>query len=129
MWFNHRGTVLGVNLDLVKEQRITFEALCGIVQLHKERYDLKNFMGRTTNKRLIKILYKQLTDIEFELQTLWGFELNQIRHMSFLWPHCTCPKMDNRDAFPHVQYYSSNCILHEDYVKEKINQDVTFKDL
>jgi hypothetical protein len=116
MWIKHKDKVLGINLDLIREQKIDFDTLCEIVKLHKIRSDLfdilTSIIDPTIESALIRILFKQLREIEFELQILWGFPTNEIMHRSYLLPHCTCPKLDNRDAFPHIQYKDGGCPLH-----------------
>jgi hypothetical protein len=112
MWFTHRGHRLGVNADLIRERKLDFDTVSQIVALHKERYDLFTLLVKTKNRTFMKILFNQLTQVEFELQMLWGFEPNAIRHRSYLWPKCTCPKSDNDDAFPEIQWIDLKCPLH-----------------
>ena len=50
---------------------------------------------------------------EFDLQDLWGFTPDPNYHMFWTMEGCTCPKMDNRDAWGtpyHV--YSGSCPIH-----------------
>lgn len=126
MWYQHRGETLGISLDFVKEQRVTFETLCQIVTLHKERYDLFDLLRRTKDRTFMKILFNQITEIEYELQMLWGFEPNAIHHKSWRWPNCKCPQMDKQDWYPVAQVYNSRCPLHRDliFTKNKINKNV-----
>jgi hypothetical protein len=108
----HKNTVLGINLSLAMDQHLDFDTFCAIVALHKERYDLNQIFDKLTDPILIRMVFVQLREIEFELQYLWGFPSNEIYHRSFYWSHCKCPKMDNADAFPLMQYKSGNCPLH-----------------
>ena len=112
MVIKHRDAYLLLNIDLVKDQRVDFDTLCDIVSLSKERYDLFELLKVTKDKTLMRIIFVQLRNIEFELQFLWGFPENEIRHKSFYWPHCSCPQLDNRDGFPHVQWKDEKCPLH-----------------
>lgn len=121
MWFKHRDKTLGINLDLVKDQRITFEELCEIVSLQKERADLFQILwdNDTDNKKFLKIIFNQLTQIEYELQMLWGFEPNSVHHKSWRWPHCTCPYHDNQDAYPYMTWRDIKCPFHGDEIEQK----------
>lgn len=118
MWFQHRNKTLGINLDLVKHQRITFETLCAIIALQKERCDFFSLLEATNDRKLIKILFKQLTEIEYELQMLWGFEPDARFHNSWMWPKCTCPYSDNRHMPPGLQWVNENCPLHGRTIKK-----------
>ena len=40
------------------------------------------------------------TDIQYKLQDAWGFERDSNYHRFWDLPHCTCPVMDNNDAYP-----------------------------
>lgn len=119
MWFQHRDKTLGINLDLVADQKITFETFCEIILLHKERYDLFEELRKTKDETLMKIIFNQLTEIEYEIQMLWGWQPNAIMHRSYLWPHCKCPTMDNRDAYPVAQYVDKHCPLHGEGTPKK----------
>lgn len=112
MYFKHRGVIMGVNLNLAIGQRISFEDLEGIVKGHKLRYDLLQLLKNTEDETLMRIIFEQLRQNEFELQYLWGFPASEPYHRSFEWPHCKCPKWDNRDAYPFNQIISAECPLH-----------------
>lgn len=127
MWFKHRNTTLGIPFSFMETQKITFEELCEIVKLHKERYDLHCLLTSTKDEVFMVILFNQLTQIEYELQMLWGFETNRIWHRSWEWSHCSCPKMDNRDAFPYRQYATVGCPLHDQFVFKTIEDIINNK--
>lgn len=125
MWFTHRDKNLGINLDFVKEQRITFETFCQIIILHKERADLFDLLMRREDRSLIKIIFNQLTQIEFELQMLWGFEPDAREHKSWRWPRCECPYSDNRHMPYGLQWVTETCPLHgstEKKIAPKLNK-------
>ena len=63
-------------------------------------------------KILMKIIFNQITGIEFKLQMLWGFEPNAMHHNSWMWPQCTCPYLDNRHMPPGMMWVTENCPLH-----------------
>jgi len=57
---------------------------------------------------------------EYRLQALWGFPLDSKYHKFWEMPGCTCPKMDNDDAYP-TGYYtrSGDCPLHGEHTWQK----------
>lgn len=121
MLIKYKDDYLSINLDLVANQNIDFDTMCEIVALHKERYDLRSLFAATKDKTLIRMLFVLLRNIEFELQILWGFEPNESWHGAFRWPHCTCPKWDNREAYPHYFIISGGCPLHgADLIPDKV---------
>jgi hypothetical protein len=73
-------------------------------------------MIRETNDPVeLKELAKDITECEFELQSLWGFTKDAKFHRFWETPKCICAKMDNEDAYP-TGYYSItlSCPLHGD---------------
>lgn len=60
----------------------------------------------------LRTIYASWVRNEFDLQKAWGFPLRAAYHRFWEFPGCTCPTMDNRDSYPHMQYHSSTCLLH-----------------
>lgn len=61
----------------------------------------------------VKKADKLLTEIEFGLQEIWGFEKDAKFHKFWLRPKCLCPIMDNQDRHPFGTYiFNSDCPLH-----------------
>lgn len=115
--YTHRGKRYGVPFSLIEAQGIRFEQLCKIIELQKEREDLFEIMRRG-GITLAKIAAKQVTQIEYELQNLWGFSLDFGYHKHWNHPGCKCPQMDNRDMYPYGAIISGGCELHN-YLLEK----------
>lgn len=118
MWFKHRNKLLAISLDLVKENRVTFEDFCEIVRLRKERDDLFTLLRTTDDKTFMKIIFNQLTEIEFELQMLWGFEPDKSFHKSWTWPKCECPYWENRHMPRGIQWVYKHCPIHGTEIKK-----------
>jgi type I site-specific restriction-modification system R (restriction) subunit len=60
------------------------------------------------------IYYKKLTDIEFNMQLLYGEEEDISYHRFWETPKCTCPKIDNLEIFPfNNPIFDSNCPIHK----------------
>jgi hypothetical protein len=70
-------------------------------------------------------MYAHLIEtIEFQLQKYWGFPQDSNFHSWWnLVPQCTCPMLDNKDAWGVHKIINGNCPIHgeksEDIPKEK----------
>lgn len=113
MWFKHRDKTLGINLDLVKDMKLTFEELCQLIECHKIRSDLFEFLEFTNDRKLIKIIFHQLIELEMEIQMIWGFEPNVNKTNSYKWPKCICPYSDNTIMPDELRWVNLNCPLHD----------------
>ena len=113
MLYTHKGNTYTIPVMLLLRQNISHEELCAIVKLQKERLDLIEFLEKTTDPILMKIIYHQITELNYDLQILWGFETNEFRYASYDLPHCTCPKIDNdEDAHLGLMWINDSCPLH-----------------
>lgn len=62
----------------------------------------------------LTIFDKKLTDIEFNIQTLYGIDEDINYHRFWEIPKCTCPKIDNSLKFPKGDYdYDEECPIHK----------------
>ena len=70
-------------------------------------------MELSEDKEEVRRLDKIVTQIEFQLQTLWRFKQDETMHRWFERPKCSCPKMDNSEMLgTGVRYTNPNCIIH-----------------
>lgn len=88
------------NLDEIKETH--WLKLLMYSMLRETSFDVK----------LMKSLAKDLVEIEYHLQSLWKFPLDSKFHRFWEYPKCACPKLDNYDAYPYMQYTNLSCMLH-----------------
>jgi hypothetical protein len=99
---SHMGCVLQWN----KEEQ-TWECPC-----HGSRFSADGKV--LDNPELYDDPVKRIEEIEYLLQSTWGFPENKASHS--YWNKikgCTCPKDDNFFAFgTGVRYYNRNCIWH-----------------
>lgn len=123
-----------INLELAKEMGITDENILQIDALHTKRdeYMIKledlNEAHKTqiSLKTIAKVedlmgYYGELmTNLERELQKLWGFDTD-VRYTRF-WnlAGCVCPKMDNEDPLMMGPIYSGACHLHGAVVNREV---------
>jgi len=105
--------VLTLNSRLAKIQCVSEEQIRNLKYLHYEKYKLFEQCKVQTDVNLLRMLAAMLELIEYELQRNWNFPLNKNFHKFWNIPGCSCPKMDNEDAFPTGYYvHSDSCLIH-----------------
>ena len=117
----YKDRSIKINSSLVKQKKINDETLNKIKELHLSKLkifdEIENYKIETGND--IVILHKlanKLTEIEFQLQELWGFNKDADFHRFWLTPKCICPKMDNEENYGDIySIISDNCPLHGKY--------------
>jgi ribosomal protein S15P/S13E len=58
--------------------------------------------------------YKKLTDIEYNMQLLYGEEEDISKHLFWHTPKCTCPKIDNIEIYPSKNpIFDNKCPIHK----------------
>ena len=82
--------------------------------MHELKAGVYEQITLTDDSKKLKELAQELRGIEFKLQELWGFPQDGNFHRFWEAPKCKCPKMDNKDRYPHRQIISSKCPLHGD---------------
>lgn len=114
--YDDKGNLVSkINQALVKRQGIGDERLAKIQALHERRYLLIQEMEQLPRESgfLLKIGAEAITEIDYELQELWGFERNREYHRFWELPHCTCPKMDNNERYGTGMYIiNQDCPIH-----------------
>lgn len=103
--------VLMLNKALLDQQNC-WDNLEAIKDAHVIKLCIYEIIQDEKDTEALKTLAQDLTEIEFYLQELWGFSKDSRYHRFWLYPKCECPKMDNEDDYPHLQYYNAGCPLH-----------------
>lgn len=95
-----------LNARLVAQKGLSNEDVEMIKGLHLVRLVIEESME--TAEFTLKELYSDWLENQRQLQKAWKFTLddNYIRFWEV--PQCSCPKMDNEDAYP-TGYYTVNC--------------------
>ena len=103
--------------DLIKDLHNIGESLVDIID--KMEYHRRSIKENPTqyNKAVgsLQKCIQTLEQLEFAMQSLWGFEQNELKHTWWLYPNtCTCPKLDNRDPafFGRGRIIVEDCPLH-----------------
>ena len=106
---------MSINMELAARQRLSESAIADIQAGHIYREFLVARMASTDDKSSLKSLFAAWTENEFHLQRLWKFTEDANYHKWWYVPKCTCPKLDNNDAYPYGYYVkSTNCPVHGD---------------
>lgn len=87
-----------------------------ILDLHIKRHEIMQMMRDCApdDYEALASHRDELTMTEYGLQAAWGFPQN-INFHSYWYqvPHCTCPKLDNKDSFgTDYKYIAGNCPVH-----------------
>ena len=103
-----------LNEHLILQQKLSESEVLQILKLHEYKLTIRAKMrALPSDNPKIKAYAKDLERVEFLLQDAWKFERNINYHKFWEAPHCTCPKMDNDDAYP-TGYYVRHlgCPVH-----------------
>lgn len=101
-----------ISHQLVKSQGVQSK-LEKIKEVHQLKLAILDLMANPQSQKELKQLALDIQECEFELQELWGFSKDARFHKFWELPKCTCPKIDNADAYPTGYYiYSDNCPIH-----------------
>ena len=103
-----------LNERLILQQKLSESEVAEILRLHEYKLTIRAKMwALPSDNPKIKAYAKELEQIEFLLQDAWKFERNINYHKFWEAPHCTCPKMDNEDAWPSGYYVKALvCPVH-----------------
>ena len=107
-----------INKQLAEDRGISELNQVLIKAFHKEREELfdKSLATKMTQDVQLDI-FSDWLGVERSLQLLWGFN-EEDRFIKFWkFPTCSCPSMDNEDAYPTGYYYvNGDCIIHSNEV-------------
>lgn len=111
--YTHKGKQHQLNVRMVIERNFSGETIDTIIELHRKRWDIVDEMAANVSSvSFLRQKAQEHKEINFELQRLWGFELDSNKHLWYELPGCTCPKMDNRDLGGHGSIISADCPIH-----------------
>ena len=109
-----------INQNHPKAKELSAATQHVINHLHILRDEIK--LMAEQNEELAVKLWPLWEANEFAIQDLWGFEKNSANHKDwYKFPYCTCPKLDNNDAFPYRQYVKASCPIHGYWTKNENN--------
>ena len=107
-----------VNTQLVAKLNLPEDTIRWIAFLQSYR----GVLGESFQEGKISVKeYLELwTQNEYSLQELWGFPKDPNYHKFWEMAGCTCPKMDNEDAYPTGYYIRvGDCPLHGEHTWQK----------
>ena len=101
---------LRLNERLILQQKLYESEVEQILRLHEYRLTLCAKMAALPpDNPKVRAYAKELEQLEFLLQDAWKFPRDVNYHRLWEIPHCSCPKMDNDDAYPWGYYVKSLC--------------------
>jgi hypothetical protein len=109
------NTEVRLNNRLISRQKLNDDDVLKIQKLHKIRNYYCDLMSFTIDKHEIRKISKIITQIDFQLQKLWKFELDESFHRWFELPKCSCPNLDNSELVGSgSRIINPKCIVHGD---------------
>lgn len=112
----HDGQIVSIiNPKLAATRNLTDETLADIAKLHVTRYltckAAEALSGESSPE--LTALFESFIANESALQELWGFPIDGTYHEWYEFPHCTCPKMDNKERRgTKYQVFTVGCPIH-----------------
>lgn len=96
------------------DEQGAWSSLEKIKELHLNRFDLeRNIELAVDHKALLSELLRDWTELQFQLQDIWGFKRDATRHKWWYLPNCSCSKIDNNWRYPSEEYVMSlECKIH-----------------
>lgn len=115
--FRHvTGNISVINMNLVRLRGIDEVGILKIRKLQKLRLYFFDMIEMTDDRNEIKRLSDIVTQINFQLQKLWGFPLDASKHRWFDIPKCSCKQFNaiNSILNPNEEnwIYKKDCIVH-----------------
>jgi hypothetical protein len=108
----YKKKLVAINAHLLDKQK-AWDNLESIRKLHIQRLKMIEKMENTDEKDALRKLAKKIEKIDFNLQEAWGFEKSPNFHYWWKVPKCTCPQMDNEDAYgTKYRIIDENCPIH-----------------
>ena len=102
-----------LNDSLVHDKGVSASKVEAIKQVHQLKNVIFTMADNTDNIDALRMLANMYTNIEFQLQDLWGFHKNIDFHSFWKFPKCTCPQLDNEDALgTEYHVYNADCPIH-----------------
>jgi hypothetical protein len=123
----YKGEVAYMMNKSLLDRQNCWENLDKIKAAHVRKLTVYDLIRETENPAILKKYGEVLKLLEFELQSYWKFPLDANFHRFWEYPKCECPKLDNRDAYPHRQIINLSCPLHGYEIKKSFIQ--RFKDI
>ena len=100
--------------DRVEKDRISNKKnLVKLKNCLKEKLKVYDLIEKSDDN--LQQYYKKLTDIEYNMQLLYGESEDISYHRFWETPKCTCPKIDNLEIYPSkTPIFNNNCLIHKE---------------
>ena len=99
--------------DRVEEDRIiNYKNLSSLKKCLLEKLKIYDIIENSDDN--LSQYYKKLTDIEYNMQLLYGEEENISSHRFWETPKCICPQIDNLEIYPSKEpIFDEDCPIHK----------------
>lgn len=99
----------------VEEDRVTNKKnLPKLKNCLLEKLKIYDIIEKSDEDEDLRHYYKKLTDIEYNMQLLYGEDEDIMYHKFWETPNCTCPKIDNLEIYPSDKpYFDNECQIHK----------------
>ena len=103
-----------LNQNLVARNNVSYTSQIQLFELYDELEALLlSSKGELLTRADYDIISERVTELEFELQRLWGFSQDEEFHKYWLnIGSCSCPKMDNMDRLGYGRIINLGCPVH-----------------
>jgi len=90
LWVLHEDMSFRLNPDLLTDRDV-WDKLELIKSTHLNRLDISSEMEDSlSNPASLRKMFTEVTELEYQLQDIWGFDLDASKHYWNHAPHCTC---------------------------------------
>lgn len=114
-------TLYYLNPCMALKQGLSAEEVDKVASIHVKLQDLFDKMRDEADPRQLPSYIPKVEQLEFDLQEAWKFDKDVKKHSWwYRVPHCTCPKLDNRDSWGSGQrIISKECPVHGGLLPKK----------
>ena len=111
-WIKYGNHLL--NKKLVQDQNLSKEQITRILRIYNIIDKLYEKAKKVSSeKEKLKNISIRIENLEYTLQSLWGFPPSEKYHKYNLnIPGCTCPVMDNAESYGYRKIYNCECNVH-----------------
>ena len=115
--YKNGEVILTLNKHLIKKQGLTQEDVNRLKELHLERISIEKQLDEASRPEDIKTIFGWWSQNQRELQSAWGFPVDDNWHPSHRLSKCSCgATMDNNERLgTPYKIYKSDCPLHGGY--------------
>ena len=119
MFIKYKKYKINVNFNIVPEEKHK-----ELKELYLSMFKIFEKLEKIISPQQTLLLSKELENIEYSMQEIFGFPQNRNYHRYWLEiPTCTCPKLDNQEYYgTEYRLIVEDCPIHGNRIKNIINR-------